>query len=82
VVVFVWPDMKIMDDVIYWVIIANPTGEVVRRRPHGSQAAAEEFAQVQRNQYPGHTVEVRALPSGQFPDLPRDTLKARPARRN
>jgi hypothetical protein len=59
--------VKIMGDVIYWVIIAKPTGEVVRRRPHGSQAAAEEFAASLRDQYPGHIVEVSALPKGDFP---------------
>jgi hypothetical protein len=52
---------------IYWVIIAEPDGTVVRRRPHGSRATAEEYAASAQKEYGECTVEIRPLASGEFP---------------
>jgi hypothetical protein len=52
---------------IYWVIVATSEGRVVRRRPHSSSPMAEEYADAIRDQFPGHSLEVRPAPNGEFP---------------
>jgi hypothetical protein len=53
---------------IYWVVISNKTGEVVRRRPHGSLAMAEEYAKSVADEYQEQTIEIKALLAGKFPE--------------
>jgi hypothetical protein len=57
---------------IYWVIISEPDGTVVRRRPHGSRATAEEYAASAQKEYDECTVEIRLLASGDDSEIGPD----------
>jgi len=52
---------------VYWVVVTTQSGQLTRRRPHGSQATADEYAAFMKGQFPDHVIEVRPLPTGEFP---------------